>query len=126
MKGGGRVVGVDIPAILISLCNRSLENITSWTTSNRLKINVYKTNCSITSNLIIPDHYLSISLNNRIVTIDSEIKLLGGVVDSSLKFKNQISQLCKIISKSTGIMRKLKRFLPIHTLILLYHSLIHP
>ena len=53
------------------------------------------------------------------------IKYLGVLIDSSLSWKYQISNINKKISRSIGIMYKLRPFLPLMVMKNVYYSLIY-
>jgi hypothetical protein len=53
-------------------------------------------------------------------------KFLGVFIDDGLKFGSHISSICGKLSKSIGIMNKLKNYVPGNTLIQLYYSFVYP
>ena len=53
-------------------------------------------------------------------------KYLGMILDKNLSFKNHIDQIIIKISKTVGMIAKLRHFLPHKTLIQIYNSLIGP
>ena len=55
----------------------------------------------------------------------SNSKYLGVIIDSKLSFYDHIKFLESKISRSVGILTKLRFFLPQETLLQLYHSLVH-
>ena len=54
------------------------------------------------------------------------MKYLGLLIDSSLTWKNHIDQIALRISKTVGLLAKLRHFAPLITLINIYKSLILP
>ena len=52
------------------------------------------------------------------------IKYLGVLIDDSISWKYQISYICSRISRNTGILLKLRNYLPLMQLKQLYYSLI--
>ena len=54
------------------------------------------------------------------------VKYLGMLLDKNLSFKNHIDQIIIKISKTVGMIAKLRHFLPRKTLIQIYNSLIGP
>ena len=82
---------------------------------------------------------LYLSLNKNLFTMSSqisfdsialkqvtEVKLLGVYIDEGLTWKSHISYICKKISKSVGIMHRVRFFLSSNTKISLYYTLIYP
>ena len=54
------------------------------------------------------------------------VKCLGIMVDSELSCKYHIDFICHKISKSVGIIAKMRHYIPRHILLYLYHALITP
>ena len=101
-----------------------LDKINRWIRANKLTINVGKTKAMFfhTKHKRInrPDIYLNDAL---IETVD-EFNYLGILLDKHLSWKPQQIAVTKKISQVTGILAKLKNFLPIHILKTIYTSLI--
>ena len=56
----------------------------------------------------------------------TEVKFLGVYIDEGLTWKSHITYICKKISKSVGIMHRVRFFLSSNTKISLYYTLIYP
>ena len=56
----------------------------------------------------------------------SEFNFLGITLDENLSWNNHIQKISNKISRNIGCLHRLKHFLPLHTLKLLYNSLILP
>ena len=54
------------------------------------------------------------------------VKYLGIMIDSDLSWKNHIDFICHKISKSIGIIAKLRNYIPCQLLLSIYHTLITP
>ena len=54
------------------------------------------------------------------------IKYLGVIIDENLSWKNHIASVASKISKTIGLISKLRHFLPYRVLINIYQSLINP
>ena len=65
-------------------------------------------------------------LNSRVLDRMSSVTFLGVVLDESLKFKLHIAHISTKISKSIGILYKLRNILPFQTLKSLYFSFVYP
>lgn len=119
--------------MLERIVNSELVKLCNWLTANKLTLNIKKSNFVIfrphqkkisTSIVIkIPDQALGkyISLENK-----EYVKFLGLLIDSKLSWKNHIDYISTKISKSIGLIAKLRYFVPQNTLITLYWSLVHP
>ena len=51
---------------------------------------------------------------------------LGIIVDHNLKFDKDINKMCSKLSKSIGIMFKLRSYAPSEVMSLLYYRLVYP
>ena len=54
------------------------------------------------------------------------IRYLGILIDSNLSWKFHVDYVSQKVSKTIGIIAKLRHFVPCHVLLTLYHSLILP
>ena len=68
---------------------------------------------------------LSLTLNNVNIETPKVAKYLGIFIDDNLSFKSHIYYLESKLSRSVGVISRLRYFLPSSTLINLYYSLIH-
>ena len=109
---------------LVSSCNAKLDRFNNWCAANRLSINSSKTSYMVVSNRTYSD--ISLSLNGSNLQLVDNCKFLGVIVDNRLKFDMHINKVCEKISKSLGVMYKLKNIVPSSTLISLYYALIYP
>ncbi len=67
---------------------------------------------------------LHLVIDDTVIERVSEFNFLGLTLDENLTWKSNINKISKKISKSMGILNKLKHFLPIKTKIMIYNSLI--
>ena len=121
------VIQTSNSSLLENSVNRELVNIYEWTKANKITVNPKKT-----SVLIIPPKATSpppnihLVFNGSIIPINESIKYLGITIDKKLNFEIHIKQLESKISRSIGIMTKLRHVLPAKALCTLYYSMIHP
>ena len=113
------------PKVLLQTVNLELCNITAWIRANKLSLNKKKTNFMIFSNTIttLPG---DISFNGVLIERVTSTKFLGLHIDEKLNWKIHINHLCKLLSKNTGVIHKLKSVLPQNILFMLYSTLILP
>ena len=111
---------------LVDSVNSELNKISDWMASNRLSLNIDKTCAIISSNCDYNIIINPIVFNSNLVTIEPYAKFLGLFVDSDLNFKKHISYVCNKLSKTIGILHKLKHFVPRDIMIKLYYSLAYP
>ena len=108
--------------------NNELQAIYDWLCVNKLSLNIPKTKFMLfhhkqsNINSFIPD----LSINGNTIDRVSHFNFLGFVIDENLSYDQHIQGISNKISRSLGILNKLKRFLPQYVLLMLYNSLILP
>ena len=113
--------------ILIEAVNKELSHLSEWFQANRLSLNVKKTHYIIFGNKRIPlNETYQIIFNNNVIERVASTKFLGITVDENLNWKKHILNVSTKVSRSIGIMNRLRYMLPRSTLLTLYYSMIHP
>ena len=113
---------------LMLTVNLELSKLSEWFRANRLSLNVAKTNYVLfgTRRKCLSDTHFSISINGNIIERATSTKFLGVYIDQDLNWKNHTAEIAKKISKSLGILNRVKYILPRSSLITLYRTMIHP
>ena len=107
---------------LTEALNDDLRNLHLWLKGNKLSLNVAKT-----QSLVISTGYNQAAMKDQAVTlaldicdepaeVAENIKYLGVYIDRSLDWKKHIQEISKKVSRSLGVIRYCKRFLPFDTL----------
>ena len=111
---------------LIHNINRELPNIANWLKSNKLSLNVNKTNYVVfkSPQTKINDNLCKLNLGNKELERKSHANFLGIKLDEHLKWNIHCNDLIVSISRSIGILNKIKNNLSQNTRLLLYNSLI--
>ena len=111
---------------LIKETNQELIRISTWLTTNKLILNISKTNY-----IILTSKGKSYNKNVSNIKIDgnniqqvNKTKFLGIIIEEHLNWAMHISHLCNIIARNVGILQKLRYFIPTYVLKILYHSLV--
>ena len=108
--------------------NFELEKIHSWFQSNRLSLNVSKTNflifCGIHKKY--DKSKIKLMLNGCNISQCQSVKFLGIMIDEHLTWDYHIQILTSKLSKNLGVMYRLKRFLTKDLLLMVYNSLFLP
>ena len=115
------------PSNLSEKMNQELTTVHKWTTANKITVNPEKSYCLIIppkKNLSISN--ISIYFNDSTIKINDPVKYLDIKVDNKLNFEEHINALATKISRSLGVLWKLRHTLPKSALRYLYHSMIHP
>ena len=118
---------------LENVMNFELNNVFQWLTSHKLTLNLNKSNFVIfrpyqkrlpfVPNICILDHQ-----TNTLTYLECKecVKYLGVLIDYKLSWKNHVDSIALKISKTIGLLSKLRHFVPYHTLVNIYNSLITP
>jgi hypothetical protein len=106
--------------------NYELQKVSDWLKVNKLSLNISKTHFMIfrPRNKHIPNINLFIDSNPLIQV--SNFDFLGIQIDETLSWKNHLFKIQMKVSKVSGIMNRLKHYLPTETLLVIYNSLILP
>ena len=66
-----------------------------------------------------------ICINQNLIRITNNVKYFGAHLDDKLSWKIHINNLCFKLSKVRGIIFKLRHFIPLSTLRLVYYAMFH-
>ena len=106
--------------------NSELNKLFLWLNVNRLSLNIDKTNFIVFHPYNKPKKKrITIKINNKAIKEKEYIKYLGVLIDSTLSWKQHVSNISKKVSHSIGIMYKLRPFLPLNVLKNVYYSLVY-
>ena len=108
-------------------CNSELRDLNQWCCANELQINPEKSKAIIVSpKLNTPQPELNLLYNTANISLNDFHKYLGVILDYKLNFQLHILSLENRVSRSVGVLSKLRLLFPSSTLLLLYHGLVHP
>ena len=113
---------------LIGNVNYDLMNISTWFKSNKLSLNVNKSNYMIFKNRFSNRSYIDLDIyidNNRISRVSST-KFLGLSMDECLSWNQHNMYIASLVSKYSGILFRLKHVLDLNVLFSLYKTLVVP
>ena len=111
---------------LVTDLNFELLKIHDWVVSNRLTINVDKTELMLISNKNVNSCNEQIFLNGRSLNFTDNAMFLGMKLDNKLKFSDHIHYINDKISKNIGIFSKIRDNLPMKTRKDYYNCLVFP
>ena len=107
--------------------NKELNKIYQWLCSNRLALNITKTNFVIFHPYNKPlKESITLKIHKKAIDEVPCVKYLGVLIDSTLSWKSQISTITKKIARSIGIMYKLRPFVDTKIMKNVYYSIIYP
>jgi len=113
--------------------NQGLSKLFDWLTANKLTLNIKKTNFVIFrlaqrkltyhSKIMIFDDN-----QNRNVALECKesVRYVVVTIDNNLSWKNHVDHVAIKITRTVGLICKLRHLLPRHTLLTIYRSLVTP
>jgi hypothetical protein len=112
---------------LSNMINKELQLVQDWLSLNKLSLNTTKTKYMIfrRPQKIINEH-LNLILSNATIEHVTDFNFLGLTVNETLSWKGHISKIANKISRSIGIIKRMKNFVPPFILKMIYNSLIVP
>ena len=112
--------------ILESEINTELLNTTDWLIANKLSLNVKKSSfMTFSSKQCKSMRPLSIKILEQNLEEKSATKYLGIIIDKHLDWSNHMHLVNQKINKGTGMIAKLRHYVPPNILRQTYYALIH-
>ena len=113
------------PEQLTQILNNELKSVANWIKANKLSLNLDKTSYMLFSNKVatLPN---CIIFDGTVIQRARSTKFWGLFIDEKLSWKAHTDNICKIIARKTGILSKLRHFLPHYIMLSLYSTLILP
>ena len=108
--------------------NVELQHVYNWLCVNKLSLNVSKTRSMVFHNPKFPTVNIpyNLEINSEKVDCVSEFNFLGIVLDEFLTWRAHVKKVSSKVSRSLGVIKRVKNFLPIQALKSLYNALIVP
>lgn len=117
--------GAKLDEIFIT-CNEVLSKLSRWAQSNEMKINPSKTKavifCARNKNVSLQN---SIYLDNQLVEIVHEHKILGVHFSSNLSWDTHIDYICKKLAQVNGVLFRCRSLIPLQAKLQIYYALFH-
>ena len=114
---------IDVEKSVDANINHELENIGNWLKLNKLSINCTKTKAMAFHTPQRKIECPAIRMENKNIQYVKQFNFLGIIFDSNLQWKHHAKHVSIRLSKTLGILNKLKNVLPLSTLIQIYDSL---
>ena len=111
---------------IIEEINRELANVYAWVQSNKLSLNIDKTNYMLFSPKCACKPSKIIVIYGQSIMEVNETKFLGVIIDNRLKWSSHLGHISNKISNGIGIITKVRKVFDASTLMSLYNSLILP
>ena len=112
---------------LETVLNQDLKLTSDWLKANRLSLNVDKSKLIIfkSKQKRFDNNNFSIKLNGSKIEPTDHVKYLGIYLDKNLSWDVQVNQLSKKLSRSNGILCKLRHFVSKKTIISVYYAIFY-
>ena len=112
---------------ICEVLNNELEKVNIWLNANKLTINVKKTHYMMFHRTRIKHgHNITMYINKNPIERKSSTKFLGIIIDNKLNWSVHITYIKNKISKSIGIIYKIRKFMDKQNLRNMYFSFIYP
>ena len=115
----------NLPSLFTKM-ETALTEFVSWADSNYLTLNYSKTNYVLFSRISSIQTDLKLKVANNIINRVKTSRYLGFVVDENLSWKEHAKLVGNKLSRSLGVIRRLKFRFPNKILKMIYHSIFHP
>lgn len=100
--------------------------INQWIKSNRLKLNISKTNYILFQNRSLDYHMPPLLLEGNALINVTHTKFLGVHIDENMNWNYQINDVYSKLSKMCGILYKVRNHLTTESMISIYYTLCYP
>jgi hypothetical protein len=112
---------------IAQLMNYELQKIHTWLNTNKLSLNISKTQYIIFKTKIKKiDSYDDIKIDGNVIDRVESAKFVGLILDSELKWHSHVQHVKKKIAKGIGVICKARKVFNRQTLLLLYNSFVLP
>ena len=109
--------------VIEEVMNNELKFLVEWLRANKLSLNESKTELILFRPMHKKSQYLNVRLNNFVLKPCKSVVYLGVTIDEVLSWNKQIEILCSKLSRTIGILSKLRYYVPHKTCITIYYSL---
>ena len=109
-----------------NIINMELDKIITWLKLNKLSLNISKTKFCIFHKVQRKISIPEIQIENTVISYSKVIDFLGFRLDDNLNWNDHLEKLSCKLSRTLGIINKLKYVLPRNVLLQLYNSLFLP
>ena len=109
------------------MINAELTKISDWLAVNKLSLNASKTKFMVFHSYqrtLAENDIPQLMINNIIIGKVNEFNFLGLTINEFLNWRSHSAKIANKISRTLGVMNKLKRYLPFSAMKLMYDSLV--
>jgi len=113
------------PVVALEKIQIDLNNLYHWLCENKMKINIDKTKFMVLNRQNV-EYSLQLKIKDDSIEEVKEIKYLGVVIDTKLKFQGHINHVSKKLAKNIGFLQRSCRQLSTKYKISVYKTIIEP
>ena len=109
------------------MINAELTKISDWLVVNKLSLNASKTKFMVFHNYqrtLAENDIPQLMINNTIIEKVNEFNFLGLTINEFLNWRSHSAKITNKISRTLGVMNRLKRYLPFSAMKLMYDSFV--
>ena len=111
---------------LVQTLNTELPKLSNWFKCNKLSLNLGKTNfIHFKTRAHTEETNISLKIDSISIQQKKNTKFLGIYIDECLSWHEHVRDLSRVLSRYIGVMYKLKPFVPLSILFIIYNSFIH-
>ena len=105
------------------ILDKGIQKLYAWYCCNKLLLNVQKTKCVIfrSKGKKLPDGIIFLCVGGHDVAPIENVQFLWLTMDEHLSWRNHLDAVCTKLSRSVGVIFRLKYILPERVLITLYN-----
>ena len=111
---------------VIESLNTELKKVSFWLQSNKLTLNVKKSHYMVFHRSRIKHNQMAIKIQNCTINKTDSIKFLGVIIDNKLNWHEHIIYIKNKISKSIGIIYKVRKYVEKQTIKNMYYTFVFP
>ena len=103
--------------------SQEINKVDDWLGKNKLSLNYYKSSYMIIGNRLGARNSFNLLINSNIIPRSNTVKYLGVILDNKLTWQPHIDNISKKLSKCCGMVFKLRHYVPLSTLKVLYYGM---
>ena len=113
-------------SVLIDSIYRNLKYLSKWFISNKLTINIIKSEATLFSRKILYFPIQPVLLNDSPIPFNYTFKFLGLYLDFKLNWKYHVHQIRSKLSSACGILYKIRNMVTRQVAKIIYYGIAHP
>ena len=105
--------------------SQEINKLDKWLKQNKLILNYKKSNLMMIGNAMQNSTNFEMIVNHYNIPLTNSVKYLGVILDNKLTWQPHIEQISLKLSRACGMIFKLRHYVLLSTLKLIYYSMFH-